>query len=108
MFIKIFKRKIFSVSSVSSVVNPTQKNSMEKKPETTEKKFRIKSYGKSELASLYMPEISPKSAASELRKWIGKSPGLTEALSATGLRTKDKRYTPAQAELIVEAIGEPG
>lgn len=55
-----------------------------------------------------MPEISPKSAASELRKWIGKSPGLTEALSATGLRTKDKRYTPAQVELIVEAIGEPG
>ena len=29
-------------------------------------------------------------------------------LSATGLRTKDKRYTPAQVELIVEAIGEPG
>ena len=77
------------MSSVSSVVNPTQKNSMEKKPETTEKKFRIKSYGKSELASLYMPEISPKSAASELRKWIGKSPGLTVALSSSVLLCKD-------------------
>ena len=35
---------------------------MEKKPETTEKKFRIKSYGKSELASLYMPEMFASAA----------------------------------------------
>lgn len=75
--------------------------------EVKEKKFRAKSYGKSELAALYMPDISPKSAAEELRRWIRKFPGLEDALAAAGLGARDKRYTPAQVRLIVEAIGEP-
>lgn len=74
----------------------------------TEKKFRIRSYGKSELAALYVPDITPKSAGEVLRRWIAKYPGLSEALAATGLEDTDKRYTPAQVRLIVEAIGEPG
>lgn len=72
-----------------------------------EKKFKIRSYGKSELAAMYMPDISPKSAGEVLRRWIIKYPGLSEALAATGLGDADKRYTPAQVRLIVEAIGEP-
>ena len=72
-----------------------------------EKKFKIRSYGKSELAAMYMPDISPKSAGEVLRRWIVKYPGLSEALAATGVGDTDKRYTPAQVRLIVEAIGEP-
>lgn len=70
--------------------------------------FKIRSYGKSELAALYMPDIAPKSAGETMKKWIVKYPGLAGALAATGLENKDKRYTPAQVRLIVEAIGEPG
>lgn len=72
-----------------------------------EKKFKIRSYGKSELAAMYMPDISPKSAGEVLRRWIAKYPGLSQALVAIGLSDTDKRYTPAQVRLIVEAIGEP-
>lgn len=77
------------------------------KQEEEEEKFKVKSYGKSELATLYMPEVTPKSALESLRKWIDKFPGLAEALAATGLQINDKRYTPAQVRLIVSAIGRP-
>lgn len=72
-----------------------------------EKKFKLKSYGKSELAALYLPDIAPRSAADVLKKWIDKSPGLSEALAATGLQLLDRRYTPAQVQLIVQVLGEP-
>ena len=71
------------------------------------KKFRIKSYGKSELASLYMPKITSKSALEKMHKWIRKSPGLSAALAANGLHPRDKYYTPLQVQLIVNALGEP-
>jgi hypothetical protein len=35
-----------------------------------EEKFRIKSYGYGELAQLYFPNISKKSASAQLRRWI--------------------------------------
>ncbi len=71
------------------------------------KNFTLRSYGKSELASMYLPGITPDSACKTLRKWIEKYPGLNQALSATGLSATDRRYTPAQVRLIVEALGEP-
>lgn len=76
--------------------------------ENEEKKFIIRSYGKSELASFYMPDITPKSACSAMNKWIAKYPGLSDALASAGLDPKDRKYTPTQVRLIVEAIGEPG
>lgn len=72
-----------------------------------EEKFRIKSYGKSELASLYMPDIAPRSAAEGMRKWIEKAPGLADALTTSGLQLLDRRYTPAQVQMIVNRLGEP-
>lgn len=72
-----------------------------------EKEFKVKSYGKSELASLYLPDITSGSATTLLMKWIQKSPGLVEALADKGLQPLDRRFTPAQVQLIVNAIGEP-
>ena len=69
--------------------------------------FRYRSYGKSELASLYLPDILPGSAMREFNEWIAAFPGLMEALCATGLARKSKRYTPAQVRLIAGALGEP-
>lgn len=80
---------------------------MKREEEYDEKKFKVRSYGKSELAALYLPDISPKSAADTMKKWIEKAPGLTESLAATGVKPMDKKYTPAQVRLIVEALGEP-
>jgi len=43
----------------------------------------------------------------EFNEWIAAFPGLMEALYATGLARKSKRYTPAQVRLIAGALGEP-
>ncbi|WP_071147510.1 DUF4248 domain-containing protein [Bacteroides ihuae] len=71
-----------------------------------EKPFRIQSYGKSELAAFYLPNITRKSAADTLKRWISKIPGLNNALQQAGLLSAD-RYTPLQVQLIVNALGEP-
>ena len=49
----------------------------------------------------------PGSAMREFNEWIAAFPGLMEALYATGLARKSKRYTPAQVRLIAGALGEP-
>lgn len=73
----------------------------------TPENFTIRSYGKSELAQLYIPDIAPDSAAKSIKRWIEKYPGLKKKLKTAGLRPTDKRYTPLQVRLIVEAFGEP-
>lgn len=69
--------------------------------------FPVSELWKSELASLYLPDILPGSAMREFNEWIAAFPGLMEALYATGLARKSKRYTPAQVRLIAGALGEP-
>lgn len=67
--------------------------------------FKIRSYGKSELASLYMPTISPKSAWNTFhKKWMSLNPRLYDLLQATGTR---RRFTPQEVRIIVEELGEP-
>ena len=77
------------------------------KEEKEDSRFICRSYGKSELASLYLPDILPTSATKEFNQWIAAFPGLTASLTATGLARKSKRYTPAQVQLIISALGEP-
>lgn len=72
-----------------------------------ESAFAYRSYGKSELASLYMPDILPSSAMRVFNEWIDAFPGLAAQLIATGLALKSKRYTPAQVRMITGALGEP-
>ena len=77
-----------------------------KHTDTTER-FIIRSYGKGELAALYLPDISARSALNTFNQWIHKCPGLTDRLETTGLRPNDRRFTPMQVRIIVEALGEP-
>ena len=69
--------------------------------------FRIRSYGKSELAQLYLPNISPCAARRTFNSWIELSPGLSDRLKSHGFSTKSHYYTPMQVRLIVDALGEP-
>lgn len=69
--------------------------------------FRIRSYGKSELAQLYLPDITAPAARRTLNGWISASPGLSERLRESGLTASTHYYTPAQVRMIVEALGEP-
>ena len=80
---------------------------MDKKLKSANDDFRIRSYGKGELALLYLPDVTPNAARRTLNAWINVSPGLSERLHQTGLTASSHYYTPAQVRMIVEALGEP-
>ena len=71
------------------------------------KTFEYRSYGKGELAMLYLPDIQQQSAVDRFNKWIAAAPGLKERLIATGMNPRSRSYTPAQVRLIVEVLQEP-
>ena len=72
-----------------------------------EPRFPVRSYGKGELASLYLPNITQQSAVERFNEWIDAAPGLKERLLATGMNPRSRRYTLAQVRLIVEVLEEP-
>ncbi len=71
------------------------------------KQFEIRQYGRTELAQVYSPEITPEAAWKKLRGWIDHYPGLPEQLQALGYTPKQRIFTPAQVQAIVDAIGRP-
>jgi len=59
--------------------------------------FQIRSYGKSELALCYSPDITESAAR---RKLMG-------AMRAAGYNELSHTFLPLEVKLIVEALGEP-
>ena len=69
--------------------------------------FKIKSYGFGELACLYLPQITSKSASNQLRNWIKLNHNLQKELIGSGLKHKQKVLTPKQVNIIISHLGEP-
>lgn len=70
--------------------------------------FKVRTYGRTELALLYSPELNPESAFRRLKRWIIRSPQLSEQFVHQGkLCSSSRTFTPAQVRLIVEMLGEP-
>ena len=70
--------------------------------------FKVKAYGKSELAMLYFPDAgSSHTAVNHLMSWIHRNPELSEGLMKMGYRKSDKFFTPKQVAVIAEYLGEP-
>ena len=69
--------------------------------------FKIRTYGRTELAQLYCPGLCPQAAFRKLNQWIDFHPTLRGSLHALVTSDKTRTYTPAQVRLIVEALGEP-
>lgn len=69
--------------------------------------FKIRTYGRMELAQTYCPDMNPRAAYHKLTQWIDRYPNLRERLAAIGASPKSRTYTPAQVKMIVEALGEP-
>jgi hypothetical protein len=67
-----------------------------------DEKFVIRAYGKSELALLYAPHYSKKTALKRLNRWLEVNPRLRHLVK----RSKHY-YTPKQVRLIVGEVGEP-
>ena len=60
----------------------------------------------SELAQQYFPNSTPRSASSQLHRWIILNPELTAKLEE--LHFVPRALTPLQHEAIVAFLGEPG
>lgn len=63
--------------------------------------FVIRTYGRTELAQLYCPELCPEDTFRKLNRWIAFHPGLRENLSALGVSSRSRTYTPAQMRPII-------
>ena len=71
--------------------------------------FKIKSYGKSELALLMFPKMSnPNAAQDKLLRWIKKDPRFHRRLVGLGSTKNDNDYNPLQVRLIIDRFGAPG
>lgn len=68
--------------------------------------FKIRAYGLQELAMLYFPNNTPRSASNQLKRWMGKTL-LSRKLLAAGYESGQKILTPRQVGLIVDHVGEP-
>lgn len=64
--------------------------------------FKIRTYGKTELALKYAPELTGSGALKKLQRWIKFNPRLRPLL-----KIKGRVYTPRQVRRIVEELGEP-
>ena len=69
--------------------------------------LEIRTYGRTELAQLYCPNLCPESAYRKLKHWIELYPGLCDDLAAVGTSSHSRTYTSAQVSLIAAALGEP-
>lgn len=69
--------------------------------------FKVRAYGFGELAQLYFPTITKKSANAQLRRWIKLSDTVLPTLRSHGYKPGLRLLTPAHVKVIVEEFGEP-
>lgn len=69
--------------------------------------FKLRAYGYGELAQLYFPNISKKSATWQFRKWIVSDVNLCLSLLNLGHKKGARILKPSQVRLIIDRFGEP-
>lgn len=72
-----------------------------------EEKFKVRAFGYGELAQLYFPNISKKSASAQLRRWIKLSTTVLPMLQTLGYKPGNRLLTPAHVKVIIDEFGEP-
>ena len=72
-----------------------------------EEKFKVRAFGYGELAQLYFPNISKKSASAQLRRWIKLSETALPKLQNLGYKPGHRLLMPAHVKVIIEEFGEP-
>ena len=55
--------------------------------------FVIRTYGRTELAQIYCPNLCPEAAFRKLKHWIDLCPDLRDGLSALGGSSRSRSYT---------------
>jgi lipoprotein NlpI len=72
-----------------------------------EEQFKVRAYGFGELAQLYFPNLSKRSASAQLRNWIKENPFLIEKMETVGFYFGKKLLTPMIVSLLLEEFGNP-
>nr|DAO20666.1 MAG TPA: protein of unknown function (DUF4248) [Caudoviricetes sp.] len=62
----------------------------------------------SELAQRYFPRSTPRSAMSQLHRWINLNTDLKQRLKDLHFAPRQRALTPLQHEAILFYLGEPG
>ena len=62
---------------------------------------------KREIATLYFPDITPKSASEKLTSWINNCKPLVRRLSKTGYKSGTHTLSDRQISIIFDYLGEP-
>jgi hypothetical protein len=62
----------------------------------------------SDLAQAYFPNSTPRSASSQLHRWIMLNTELQKRLEELCFKPRQRALTPLQHEAIIECLGEPG
>ena len=65
-----------------------------------------KERGRTELALLYNPQLSPKAAWKKLKNWIDLCKPLSDELRQLGYTGRQRIFTPRQVSRIVYYLGE--
>ena len=68
--------------------------------------FKIRAYGRMELAQLYSPTLTDIAAYRKMKKWISLCPGLLQRLYDLGYESKRRSFTPLEVRVIVDALGD--
>jgi hypothetical protein len=72
-----------------------------------DEQFKIKSYAYCELALLYFPNSTKKSASTQLGRWVRQNENLKMQLVELGFKPRKKILTPIQVKLIIDFFGAP-
>lgn len=62
----------------------------------------------SDLAQQYFPRSTPRSATSQLHRWIELNSELKARLAELHFKPRQRALTPLQHDAIVRYLGEPG
>ncbi len=69
--------------------------------------FKVRAYGRTELALMYSPNITPQAAYQKLIRWIRYSPELSKRFLKDGKPARTRYFTPEEVRFIVGILGEP-
>ena len=72
-----------------------------------DEQFKIKSYAYCELALLYFPNSTKKSASTQFGRWVRQNENLKMQLVELGFKPRKKILTPIQVKLIIDFFGAP-
>ena len=75
---------------------------------TTDNRFSVRQYGRTELALAYSPNLTPKGAWQKLKSWMMINPRLRrQFFDDGGGSSRMRSFTPKQVQMIVDELGEP-